>query len=130
MASSRATLESALASAQDRLVELIPTALDVIEELATDDQQPGAVRLNAAKDMLDRVGMTPKVRMELESKVTSDVDERVLDLVGQLQRNAEISAQRQAALAAAAREDEPEDAEVVVPEPEPDADLSPAPAKE
>jgi len=73
----RTEVEEVLRRAQDRLVKIVPNALGVIEQLldAPDDK----VRLAAAKDILDRAGLTARVKVEGEFTVTMDDEiERLL----------------------------------------------------
>jgi hypothetical protein len=58
------------ASAAQRIRDLAPTALDVIEALLSEPDAPG-IRLAAARDLLDRAGFSPKQRIEHSGEVAN-----------------------------------------------------------
>jgi hypothetical protein len=92
--SGRRAIEQALAQARTRLTELVPRAIDTLEDLMENAQQE-PVRLGAARDLLDRAGVTVKTQLEVDAHVTGDVDAKVTDLLGQLAKNQAARARRE-----------------------------------
>ena len=58
-------------AANRRLMELMPDAVRALYELVN-DQQSRHVRMQAAKDILDRLGLAPAQKIEAEIKNVSD----------------------------------------------------------
>jgi hypothetical protein len=54
---------------QGKLAEIAPTALKVMERLATDETMPPAVRRLAAADILDRAGLISQAALQLGKPV-------------------------------------------------------------
>lgn len=66
-----AELDHTAVEAARRIRQLAPPAVQVIEDIMKDEDAPAAVRLNAAKDVLDRAGLAAPKRMEVNSTSVS-----------------------------------------------------------
>ena len=60
------------AKAQQRLLEKVPKMLRMLNEIASNEKIPPAVRLAAIRDWLDRAGVDRKIEVELTSSSFSE----------------------------------------------------------
>ena len=112
----------AVVKGQHRLYQVIEKAVGTLEDLMSDPEQEGYVRLNAANSALDRVGLGKKSTVDHKHEVTHGVDAQVEELIERLRRKAnppEIAAPIHVAPEVVG-EDDVEEAEIVEdPEPVP-----------
>lgn len=67
--------------AQERLLEKVPKMLRMLNELASNEDVPPAVRLAAIRDWLDRAGVDRKIEIELSS---SSFEEMVMGVLSEV----------------------------------------------
>jgi hypothetical protein len=65
-------------SLRQRLLQVAPVALRVLESLATDEMVPPAVRRLAASDLLDRAGLSGEAAQAVPVESLSDMPARDL----------------------------------------------------
>lgn len=80
-------VEDIITKAQQRLASIVPRALDVVHELL-ENSPDDRVRLAAAKDILDRAGMSPRIKVDGEFTIT--VDDEIERLIERLKRPAPV----------------------------------------
>ena len=61
-------------AARRRLMAWAPRALQVLEDIAEDTDQPAAARVRAASDLLDRAGFKPVSEIEVTAVVAENED--------------------------------------------------------
>lgn len=74
-----------IAAAKQRLREMVPGAIDRLEELL--DSEHAGIRLSATREVLDRGGVPAKAQVDISIDVT--LDEEIESMLRQLRRNAE-----------------------------------------
>ncbi len=75
------------AKAQERLQRGVPAMLRMLNELASDEDVPPGVRLNAIRDWLDRAGVDRKIEIELSS---SSFEEMVIGVLSEVSGEVEV----------------------------------------
>jgi hypothetical protein len=66
------------AKAQQRLLDKVPKMLRMLNEIASDEEVPPAVRLAAIRDWLDRAGVDRKIEVDLTSSTFTEMVAGVL----------------------------------------------------
>ena len=61
------------AKAQQRLLDKVPKMLRMLNEIASNDEIPPAVRLAAIRDWLDRAGVDRKIEIDLTSSSLAEI---------------------------------------------------------
>ena len=72
-------------AAAERIKRMVPSALDTLEDLLSEDQ-PAAARYASAKDILDRAGYKPTEKLQTEQQLTIRVvreDQPIIEITPQ-----------------------------------------------
>lgn len=74
--------------AQERLLAKVPKMLRMLNELASNEDVPPAVRLAAIRDWLDRAGVDRKIEIEVSS---SSFEEMVMGVLAEVSEDVEVA---------------------------------------
>jgi hypothetical protein len=74
-----------IAAAKQRIREMVPGAIDVLEELL--ESEHDGIRLSASREVLDRGGVPAKAELAIAVDLT--IDEEIESMLRSLRRNAE-----------------------------------------